>query len=420
MLRTQSIHADIAYTLGKYVYNKLKPKNKAEVHMNVSDFEVLKGLVATNKADTKQLIQVTLTISDMDTNTAELEWRTVQDNGVPEEDAFASCTIVYGNAKEWLDSWVPMKHLIQGRIEELERLAAAGVANRLSRNMAYLMFANNLVDYSEKYRGMQSVVMNGLEAFADVTLSTNMGGSYTVPPHYSDSVGHLAGFVMNVSDAIDTKSYYCVTPGWRSMRLGKPLVPGGQYRSYVKMIPTAEDPAVFLGDVYILQDGEVIGLCGGLKFCRYPRILLSRFFSAPDDPKAPAVAIATSSKKEAPKPKKVEAAPAPKAPAPEPKVEVVTKVEKKVEVVAPIEAAQPAAADSTTSKALQIIADESALDLEELTDEASFAELGVDSLMSLVIAEKFREQLNITVNGSLFLEYPTIKDLRVWLEEYYG
>lgn len=425
----QSIHADIAYTLGQYVYNRLKPKNKADVHMNFGNLEVLKGLVAKSKADSPQLIQVTITVSDLDTNTAELEWRTVHDNGAPNEDAFASGTLVYGDAKEWLDSWIPMTHLIQGRIEELERLAAAGVANRLNRNMAYLMFANNLVDYAEKYRGMQSVVMNGLEAFADVTLATDKSGSYTVPPYFIDSVAHLAGFVMNVSDAIDTKTNYCVTPGWRSMRFAKPLVPGGRYRSYVKMIPTADDPSVYFGDVYILQDGEIIGMTGGIKFCRYPRILLNRFFSAPDDPKAPAVAIATSSKTTAslpapaPKAKKVEA-PKPAAPTPPPRPE--PKVEEVKVVATPAKAeteAAPAAgpaAGTTTAKALQIIADEAALDLDELTDEASFAELGVDSLMSLVIAEKFREHLNVTVNGSLFLEYPTIGDLRAWLEEYYS
>jgi acyl carrier protein len=67
-----------------------------------------------------------------------------------------------------------------------------------------------------------------------------------------------------------------------------------------------------------------------------------------------------------------------------------------------------------------LIAKETAIDLAELKDDAGFAELGVDSLMSLVIAEKFREELGVTVNGSLFLEYPTIGDLRSWLMEYYN
>jgi len=67
-----------------------------------------------------------------------------------------------------------------------------------------------------------------------------------------------------------------------------------------------------------------------------------------------------------------------------------------------------------------LIAEETALELADLHDEASFAELGVDSLMSLVISEKFREDLGVIVSGSLFLEYPTIGDLRRWFLEYYS
>jgi monodictyphenone polyketide synthase len=85
--------------------------------------------------------------------------------------------------------------------------------------------------------------------------------------------------------------------------------------------------------------------------------------------------------------------------------------------------AVPAAAGETNSvaaKALVLIAKEAALELSDLTDDASFANLGVDSLMSLVISEKFRGELGVTVTGSLFLEYPTIGDLRSWLLEYYN
>jgi monodictyphenone polyketide synthase len=72
------------------------------------------------------------------------------------------------------------------------------------------------------------------------------------------------------------------------------------------------------------------------------------------------------------------------------------------------------------AKALALLAAEAALDPADLHDDATFANLGVDSLMSLVIAEKLRDQLSITVNGSLFLEYPTVGDLRAWLIKYYS
>lgn len=79
----------------------------------------------------------------------------------------------------------------------------------------------------------------------------------------------------------------------------------------------------------------------------------------------------------------------------------------------------PVNATSITAKAVQLIAVEAGLDLADLTNGASFAELDIDSLMSLVITERFREQLGVVGNGSLFLENPTIEDLRGWLDECY-
>nr|A0A4P8DJU2.1 RecName: Full=Atrochrysone carboxylic acid synthase; Short=ACAS; AltName: Full=Dimeric xanthone biosynthesis cluster PKS; AltName: Full=Non-reducing polyketide synthase dmx-nrPKS [Cryptosporiopsis sp. 8999]QCL09091.1 dmx-nrPKS [Cryptosporiopsis sp. 8999] len=425
---TSSIHADIAYTLGAYIMKKLRPKSQ-NVGMDIANLEVLKGLIAQKNTDKPQFIQVSAQVHDIDLGVAHLQWHNVSSNGEVDE-PFASADIVYGLPTDWLKSWVPATHLVQGRIEALERLAEAGIANRLSHNMAYLLFANNLVDYAQKYRGMQSVVMHELEAFADVTLTTEKGGVWTVPPYFIDSVAHLAGFVMNVSDANDTKQNFCVTPGWGSMRFAKPLVAGQKYRSYVKMIPTEEDPTVYLGDVYVLQDGVIIGEVGAIKFRRYPRVLLNRFFSAPDSdtskhtsatdvspPKKVVQSASTTTTVTKALPSKPVAIPAPQVAAPvvQP-TEQVTVVKAVTELTSTVEVDS----DSTASKAMALVAAEGGLELSDLPDDANFANLGVDSLMSLVIAEKFREQLGVTVNGSLFLEYPTVGDLKAWLMEYYS
>jgi iterative type I PKS product template protein len=409
--------------LGEYLAQKLKQK-LSMININIADLEVSQGLVAQKDSKTPQVIQVSATTADITAGHVELVWQNVQQNGAVEE-PFARANLYYGNPSEWLRSWAPWAHLVQGRIEALEQLADSGIATRFSRSMAYCLFASKLVDYADKYRGMQSVVLHGLEAFADVVLSTEQGGVWTVPPYFIDSVAHLAGFTMNVSDAIDTQANFCVTPGWSSMRFARPLVAGARYRSYVKMIPTAEDAAVYLGDVYILQAGEIIGLVGGIKFRRYPRLLLSRFFSAPDEAasKRQQVVAASASSSHVPA-KTATIAP------------VATKATKAN--AAPHEDAGKAAGnadlgglgadgeadasldtDSTTAKAIAMVAKEAALDPEDVHDEATFASLGVDSLMSLVIAEKFREELGVTVGGSLFLEYPTVGDLRSWLQEYY-
>jgi iterative type I PKS product template protein len=407
---------------------KLRPKSQ-NVGMDITNLEVLKGLVARKNTDKPQFIQVSAQISDIDLGVAHLQWHNVSSNGEVDE-PFASANIVYGLTTDWLTSWLPAAHLVQGRIEALERLAEAGIANRLSHNMAYLLFASSLVDYAQKYRGMQSVVMHELEAFADVTLTTEKGGVWTVPPYFIDSVAHLAGFVMNVSDANDTKQNFCVTPGWGSMRFAKPLVAGQKYRSYVKMIPTAKDPSVYLGDVYVLQDGIIIGEVGAIKFRRYPRVLLNRFFSAPDSdtskhtstthvspPKKVVQSASTTITvtKALPSKPVVISTPQVATPAVHP-TEQVTVVKAATELTSSVEVDS----DSTAANAMALVAAEGGLELSDLPDDASFANLGVDSLMSLVIAEKFREQLGVTVNGSLFLEYPTVGDLRAWLLEYYS
>ena len=329
-----------------------------------------------------------------------------------------------------------MAHLVHDRIESLERLATEGKANRFSGKMAYTLFASNLVDYAEKYRGMQSVVMHELEGYADVQLTTKESGVWTVPPYFIDSVAHLAGFIMNCSDAMDARSSYCVTPGWKSMRFAKPLLPGAKYRSYVKMIPTVEDPNAYFGDVYIMQDDAIVGMVGGIEFHRYPRILLAKFFSPPDK----MIAVEGKAKvAAAPAPIVAPALVVPKAaaintqptrphnellPTNVPRAasappQVAKAAAAIVAAVAPI-LETPAMSSGITAKALQLIADEAGLETSDLEDDVSFADVGVDSLMSLVISEKFRIELDVKVSGSLFLDYPTIGDMRKWLEEYYS
>ncbi|KAK5654604.1 hypothetical protein OQA88_7234 [Cercophora sp. LCS_1] len=411
---TSSIHADIAWTLASFLHKQYPSLPKSA---NITNLVVTKGLVANKNTNVPQLIRV-LVSSDIASNTAQLTWYS------SDPEPFATATLVFGNPAEWLDAWKPLTHLIAGRVEALDALAEQGKANRFSHGMAYRLFAASLVDYADKYRGMQSVVLHGLEAYADVELTKEKGGKWTVPPFFVDGVAHLAGFVMNVSEEIDTAKDFCVTPGWNSMRFAKPLVAGGKYRSYVKMIPTTEDPSVYLGDVYILQDGEIVGLVGGIKFRRYPRLLLNRFFSPPDEGHAPAKKAAVV---HAPAPAAapvVAAAPVPVAtpavvaapvqpPAPTP-------APAPTPVAAPVAPAPALDTESTAVKALLLVANEAGLQLEDLEDEASFPSLGIDSLMSLVIAEKFREELGITVGGSLFLEYPTVGDLKAWLLEYYS
>ena len=71
-------------------------------------------------------------------------------------------------------------------------------------------------------------------------------------------------------------------------------------------------------------------------------------------------------------------------------------------------------------KALEIIAAEVGCEIADLTDSASFADLGVDSLLSLNISGQFRESLDLDVQSTIFVDYPTISAMKGLLSEQDG
>ena len=67
---------------------------------------------------------------------------------------------------------------------------------------------------------------------------------------------------------------------------------------------------------------------------------------------------------------------------------------------------------------MRLIMHETSLDLFKRTDDAWFVALDVDSLMSLVLSEKFHSTLQLEVKSSVFLDYRNIGELKKYLEQY--
>lgn len=67
------------------------------------------------------------------------------------------------------------------------------------------------------------------------------------------------------------------------------------------------------------------------------------------------------------------------------------------------------------NRILALISQEVGVDQSELTADCEFAELGLDSLLSLTITSKIRGELGLDFPPSLFIEHPTVGDLRVLL-----
>ncbi|RMD42781.1 hypothetical protein DV735_g2314, partial [Chaetothyriales sp. CBS 134920] len=437
---TSSIWTDMAYSIGDYLYRQLVPQTKAtDVHINLGDFEVLHAQVAKTAKGSRQPVAVEAHL-DLDAKAMTLAWFEVNTGtGDRAPEFFASGVVHFEDAEVWRAEWDRVTHLVLGRIEALEQMADDGKASRLSKNLAYAVF-KNVVDYADRYRGMDSVVLRDYEAFADITLVSERHGTWHTPPHWIDSISHIAGLVMNGSDASNTRDFFYVTPGCDSCRLIKPLEPGAKYRNYVRMFPSPVEDHMYEGDVYILQDDVIIGMVGKLKFRRIPRLLMDRFFSPPDG-KAAAAPAATVSAATTAKPKTKNSAPPVKSalkaqpipaaaigpkPLPTPDQSRANSTLGSAQngspqitpgTNTPDDQTESEEDDGLVGQFKQMLARETGQELSDLTDNATFLQLGVDSLMSLVLSEKFRAELGIEIKSSVFLECPTLGAMSEWLKQ---
>ena len=84
----------------------------------------------------------------------------------------------------------------------------------------------------------------------------------------------------------------------------------------------------------------------------------------------------------------------------------------------PMSNPSPSSADNEkVAAALAIVAEESGLAIDDLTDDSVFIEVGIDSLGSMVISSRFREELGLDLDSqfSIFTDFPTVKDLKTFL-----
>lgn len=86
--------------------------------------------------------------------------------------------------------------------------------------------------------------------------------------------------------------------------------------------------------------------------------------------------------------------------------------------IKPVKSTSPKVSANVSNRAIDICAEEIGVSAAELFDESSFAELGMDSLLSLTVSGKFREAFDIDCPSSLFVDYPTVKDLKGYLSQY--
>ncbi|KAL8729534.1 MAG: hypothetical protein Q9181_004967 [Wetmoreana brouardii] len=384
-LTPSSVYADMALTIAEYLHKQLKP-NIVVPAMSVDKMEVGKSLIAGHSDH--QLLRVHGE-ADVDAGQVKLQFYSTTSEGKKRTD-HAKCVVSYIDAEAVLSKWKRNHYLIKPRVQALLDGVNKGTAERFHRNVAYSLFGS-FVQYGASYRGIEEVTVNFEEFEATAKLAfqtTHEDGNFVCSPYWIDSVGHLSGLVVNVKEALGDKAQVYISHGWESMCFPRSLSKDKDYRSYVKMQPVGGK--VMAGDVVLFDGDEIVGVFAGLKFQSIPRTLLDTFLPPPKGASSKPVPTPTTASKGA--------------------IQDMRQVKPK-QAPPPAPAAQlQRTREDISSRALNVVAAEVGVPITELSDNVVFADIGVDSLMSLTISASLREELEMEISSTLFVDCSTVAD----------
>ena len=299
----------------------------------------------------------------------------------------ATATVTFGDRQHEQQNLRRSMASTESQIESLKSTASSGLTERFTTSMAYRMVAS-LAQYDTSHKGVKEVHLNStsLEACGLVSSAKNerLLGDFTVHPCVFDSILQLATFVLNANDNSRFDQEVYVIRGWEKVFLDDILTPDKEYETYVKM--TARDEDVYVGDIAIMEGSTLIGYIKGVRVQRIPRRLMDVMFR----PKTDMTTTHTSLN------------------------ETLTV---KSEIKEALTADKVSSNSSKLNAALAIIAEESCISINDLEDQNLLCDIGIDSLLILVIASRFREELQMDLNPSFFMEVNSIGALKAYFND---
>ncbi|KAI0439096.1 polyketide synthase [Xylaria telfairii] len=394
-LTPSTLYADMAITICEYGYKLLRPDVK-DIGVNVGTMEVPKTLIFDGKAKS-QILRMLVRVNATD-GTASVAWSTGEG---PRKTEHANCKVSFGDKQGWLDEFERVSYLIKSRIDALKAAEERGDASKIGRGLAYKLFTA-LVDYDRRYRGMESVILDSAtcEATAKVVFQTSPeDGVFNTPPYWIDSVCHISGFIVNATDAVDSRENIYISHGWGSMRFAERLDGSKTYQSYVRM-QNVKGTKIMAGDAYVFDGDKLIGVCGDVRFQAIPRKVMNIVLP-------PQGAAASST-----------AAPARAAPAAAKPTKAPTKEKKQVTTKNLPAVNKKLNKRSVVVQVMDIVAKETGVTHDELADNIAFADLGVDSLMGLTISGRVREELELDIDSHAFNDHSTVGAFKKFLGQF--
>ncbi|KAH7382523.1 putative polyketide synthase [Phaeosphaeria sp. MPI-PUGE-AT-0046c] len=383
-LCTPSLYADIALTVGRYLQGTYPMLCSKQILIN--DMVVEKALVV--QTGMPQWLETRVHIGQH----IRCGFWTVQNDG-SDIMRHATCELRYEspNSPEALHE---QAHPVAAAIKDMQDNLRSGNGYRFNTSMIYRMVAT-LADFSPSYRGLSEIVLNSASMSALGIVDFNALPKeehklkFAAHPAHIDSFSQLAGFVMNANEASDLEAECFVNHGWGSLAIYEEFDATEAYQAYVKM--SEKEKKVWQGTVTVLRGCRVVAVFKDITLQGIPPRLLhqvllsaSKIQSGPAQPDENYITLFNDSD--------------------------VANINP-----APIhvqDAGARLASDLATL--LDIVSEESGIAKTDLYDDMQLVDLGIDSLLSLLIASRLKDDLGFDLGHGklLFDEFKTLKELK--------
>ena len=282
--------------------------------------------------------------------------------------------------------------------------------------MIYKMVAA-VAEFDCNYRAIDDIILDSdaLEACGNVRYNCSDEGSFHTHPATLDALSQIAGFVMNANDSADLDKEVYVNHGWRSFEMFEPISAGKSYQTHVKMEPRPDN--LWEGDIMVFEAGRIVAYFKGITLQGVAKRALHFILSREVNSK-PETELKTIGSP----------APTPANDSSEPPSNIIAQPTSTIQNIeckdqrypdesvsiprgfTSLDLQEPESSEKT-QQALKIIAEESGMAMADIQDESNFIDMGIDSLLVLILVDRFKEDLQIDIPTSLLMT-GTVKGLK--------
>jgi iterative type I PKS product template protein len=402
-----SVFCEMAFTAAKYIYTKAKP-GKSVPAMSLWALEITHPLVVP-VSNPEQVVDVTAKKSGVADWLVNVSFTSRDGSSFDEH---GGCQVRFDQTNDLKNQFSRTLHLVKKRKVVLISSAAAGLSHRLLKPIVYKLFST-VIDYGDKYQGLEEVFLDSgyTDAAARVKLGPSTGtGNFTYNPYWTDAIVHLAGFILNGNVTKPNDVAY-ISAGFETLHFFEELSEDKSYTSYVCM-QAMEKKGVFVGDVYVFEDEQLVCLCAGVFFQEMTKRVLNAIFRKGSES---AVQGITSRSRVANT----------KRTSGEHINEMHRKEQTSSSETSHTSESAPGLSTSSSQTSLDgqedldvadtllaIVALECGVDIKDMEPSTMFSDMGVDSLMSIAIISAVKERMDLDLPATFFNDQLTVADVR--------